>query len=319
MPPGGWRSETSMDRNAPARRGSTGESASGYLFAASAFLIWGISPIYWKQLHAVPALEIVTHRVVWSPLILLPVLLRQNRLGELIATLKDPRALLVLLASTVLVSVNWLIFIWAITHDHVLQTSIGYYITPLINVLLGMVFLRERLRSLQTAAILLATAGVLYLAVDYGRVPWIALGLAFTFGLYGLVHKMMSVSPITGMTVEMLLLCCPAAAYLVYLHTAGTGAFLHSGVWIDLMLVCTGALTAIPLLLFNVGTKRLHLSTVGFLQYIVPNCLFLLSVFIFHEPISRAQMWTLCMIWLALGCYSTDSVLYYRWVGNRSR
>lgn len=308
-----------MKRGVPTTPGRSGESASGFLYTAAAFLIWGLSPVYWKQLASVPSLEIIMHRVVWSPLILLPVLFRQRRTGELVSSLKTTRTLLNLLVTTILVSGNWLIFIWAINNGHVLQTSIGYYITPLINVLLGMVFLKERLRPLQIAALALAAAAVLYLTVDYGSVPWIALALGFSFGLYGMLHKVMPVTPITGLTVEMLLLWLPATGYLVYADAVGAGAFLHAGAWIDMLLVATTLFTAFPLLLFNIGAKRLHLSTVGFLQYIAPSCYFLLAVFVFHEPVSRAQIWAFCMIWLALGCYSTDSVLYYRWVVGRFR
>ncbi|MEN6485849.1 MAG: EamA family transporter RarD, partial [Syntrophobacteraceae bacterium] len=160
---------------------------------------------------------------------------------------------------------------------------------------------------------------VLYLTVDYGSVPWIALALGFSFGLYGMLHKVMPVTPITGLTVEMLLLWLPATGYLVHADAVGAGAFLHAGARIDMLLVATTMFTAFPLLLFNIGAKRLYLSTVGFLQYIAPSCYFLLAVFAFHEPVSRAQIWAFCMIWLALGCYSTDSVLYYRWVAGRFR
>ncbi len=288
------------------------KSSFGALYAGAAFFIWGICPIFWEQLHSVPALEIVTHRVVWSPLFLLPVLFRQKRWGEVSATFRQPRAVLVLLLTTVLISANWLIFIWAINNGYVLQTSIGYYMTPLVNVLLGMVFLRERLRPLQVAALVLAGAGVLYVTLDYGRFPWIALSLGFTFGFYGLVHKLVAVSSITGLTMEMLLLCVPAVGYLVQLNAAGAGAFLHMGTRIDLLLLATILFTAFPLLLFTMGVKAIHMSTLGFLQYFTPSCYFLLGVFYFHEPVSQAQIWTFVLIWIALFFYSTDSILYYR-------
>lgn len=257
------------------------------------------------------------HRVVWSPLVLLPVLLWQRRWDELVKTVTVPRAVLALLFTTVLISVNWLVFIWAINHDQVLQTSIGYYITPLINVLLGMVFLRERLRLLQVAALALACAGVLYLTIDYGKFPWIAIALGFSFGCYGLVRKLVPVSSITGLMLEMLLLCGPAAAYLFYLYAEGTGAFPRAGLRIDLLLVATSVFTALPLLLFTLGARRLHLSTLGFLQYIAPSCYFLLAVFLFREPVSKAQILTFVLIWLALCCYSTDSALYHRLMARR--
>lgn len=294
------------------------ESSAGAVYAASAFLIWGISPIYWRELHAVPALEIVMHRIIWSPLILLPVLILQKRWGELATTLREPRALLALILTTFLISGNWLVFIWAINHEHVVETSIGYFITPLINVFLGVIFLGERLRPLQAVALGLAVAGVLYLTWDYGRVPWIALTLAFAFGFYSLVHKVVAVSSVTGLTLEMLLLCGPAIVYLLYLNGEGIGSFLHAGIKIDLLLVATSLFTALPLLLFTRGTKRLHLSTLGFLQYIAPSCYLLLAVFFFHEPVSRTQIWTFSLVWLALCCYSMDSLLYFRWVTRKT-
>ena len=294
------------------------ESSAGVFFAATAFVIWGISPIYWKQLHEVPAFEIVMHRVVWSPLLLLPVLAWQNRWGECAATFKSLKSVLSLLLTTVLISANWLIFIWALNHEHVLETSIGYYITPLVNVLLGMIFLRERLRRLQAAALFLAAAAVIYLTCDYGSFPWIALTLAFSFGFYGLVHKVVAISPVSGLAAEMLLLCGPAAAYLICLNGEGTGSFLHRGLGTDLLLVATALFTALPLLLFILGTKRLHLSTVGFLQYIAPSGYFLLGAFYYHEPVSRAQVWAFCLIWTALGLYSADSILFYRLAARRA-
>lgn len=302
--------------NAPDRQNRHSQSLTGGFCAAAAFLIWGISPIYWKQLLCVPSLEIVMHRVVWSPLFLLPALAVQKRWGELAATFKKPGAVLGLLLTTVLISVNWLIFIWAINNEHVLETSIGYYITPLVNVLLGMIFLRERLRPLQTAALVLAAGAVFYLALDYGRFPWIALSLGFTFGLYGLFHKIMAVSSITGLVVEMLLLGGPALGYLIYLDVLGSGAFPHAGIRIDLLLMATMIFTAFPLFLFTLGTRRIHLSTLGFLQYIAPSGYFLLAVFYYHEPVSSPQIWTFFTIWAALCCYSTDSVLFYRWAGR---
>jgi len=303
--------------NVPGKQDGPRQSLKGGICATAAFLIWGISPIYWKQLIAVPSLEIVMHRVVWAPLVLLPVLVTEKRWGELAATLKQPGALLGLLFTTLLISTNWLIFIWAINNEHVLETSIGYYTTPLINVFLGMIFLRERLRPLQAAALALAAGAVIYLTLDYGRFPWIALSLSFTFGLYGLIHKTMAVGSITGLTVEMLLLSGPAFVYLVYLDKLGTGTFLHAGIRTDVLLAATSLFTALPLFIFIIGTRRLHLSTLGFIQYIAPSCYFLLAVFYYHEPVSSPQIRTFFLIWVALSCYSADSVLFYRKMGRR--
>lgn len=288
------------------------QSFAGVAYAVSAFLIWGVSPIYWKTLKAVPALEIIMHRVVWSFLFLILVVMVQNRWQELRQALTHPRSLAWLTLSTLFISVNWLIFIWAVNNDYVLQTSLGYYINPLVSVVLGMIFLRERLRILQLAAVLTAAAGVFYLTIDYGRFPWIALSLAFSFGFYGLIRKVVAVGSLIGLTVETLLLSGPALAYLAYLDHTGVGAFGRVGAGVDLLLMATALFTGLPLLFFALGTRRLHLSTVGFLQYIAPSCFFLLAVFVYREPISTAQIWTFALIWVALGCYSTDSILHYR-------
>jgi len=288
------------------------QSSEGLICGASAFLIWGISPVYWRTLHDVPAFEILMHRVVWSFLFLIPLVLLQRRWNELKSVLRRPRALLILMATTLLVACNWLIFIWAINNGYVLQTSLGYYINPLLSVLLGMIFLRERLRPLQVLAVLLAAAGVLYMTLKLGLLPWIALSLALSFGLYGLVRKVAPVSPLVGLTIETLMLTPPALAYLTYLDQVGAGAFIRLGLRMDLLLMASALVTALPLLLFNLGAKQLHLSTVGFLQYIVPSCFFLFAVFVFHEPISSAQVWTFILIWGALAIYSTDSVIFYK-------
>jgi chloramphenicol-sensitive protein RarD len=303
---------------APGRQSQPRESLTGGIFAAAAFLIWGMSPIYWKQLLTVPSLEIVAHRIVWSPLFLIPVMFAQKRWGEFAAAFRKPGTILGLLVTTLLISANWLIFIWAVNNEHVLETSIGYYITPLVNVLMGMIFLRERLRPLQAAALILAAGSVFYLTLDYGRFPWIALSLGFSFSLYGLIRKIMAVSSITGLMVEMVLPGAPALAYLVCLDAAGTGAFLHTGTRIDLLLPATILCTSFPLFLFTFGTRRLHLSTLGFLQYITPSGYFLLAVFYYHEPVSPPQIWTFFSIWVALCFYSTDSVLFYRLMSKRS-
>jgi chloramphenicol-sensitive protein RarD len=288
------------------------DSLVGVTCAALSFLIWGMGPIYWKALGDVPSLEIICHRVVWSLLFLLPILFFSNQWREAVSTFKKPRTLLVLLATTILLTSNWLIFIWAINHDYVLQTSLGYYINPLINVLLGVVFLKERLRPLQLAAVLLAAGSVLFLTLQYGAFPWVALLLALTFGFYGLIRKVAPVRAAAGLSLEMFLACWPAAAYLVYLDAIDAGSLFHVSRTIDLLFIGTALVTAIPLLFFNLGAKLLNLSTLGFLQYIAPSCFFLLAVFIYHEPISTGQVGAFVVIWVALVSYSVDSLVYYR-------
>jgi len=285
---------------------------SGVVCASSAFLIWGLSPLYWKVLHNIPAFEIIMHRVIWSFLFLLIILIFHRHWNELTAVIKKPRTILILLLTTVLLGFNWFIYIWAVNNEHILQASLGYFINPLINVLLGMVFLRERFRRLQTVSLVLAGIAVLYLTFYHGEFPWIALSLAFAFGFYGLIRKVAPVSSLVGLFIEMLFLSGPALAYILFLNSKGIGALFHISTKIDLFLMGTAFLTAFPLLLFTLGTRRLNLSTVGFLQYIAPSCMFLLGVFFYNEPISNTQIFAFVLIWTALFIYSTDAARYYR-------
>jgi chloramphenicol-sensitive protein RarD len=287
----------------------------GVGYAASAFLIWGISPIYWKALRAVPALEIILHRMVWSFFFLVPLIIIMRRWQEFIDTLKNHRTLLILLFTALIIGGNWLLYIWAVNNDNLLQASLGYYINPLVNVVLGMVFLKERLRAPQILSVVLATAGVLYLTIYYGEFPWIALTLAVSFGLYGLIRKVAPVGSLVGLAVETLLLSIPALVYLFYLDSQGRGSIFRVSLKLDLLLMGCALVTAIPLLFFTLGARRLYLSTIGLLQYIAPSCMFILAVFLFHEPFSSAQVVTFIFIWTALAIYSTDSVRYYRGKG----
>jgi chloramphenicol-sensitive protein RarD len=297
---------------------SSQESLLGVLNASTAFLIWGLSPIYYKILKAIPAFEILMHRIVWSFLFLVLLIWFQGQWHKLKVALTTRRTLMILGSTTVIVAGNWFTFIWAITHDQILQTSLGYYINPLVNVLLGMVFLKERLRFPQIIAVLLAGIGVFYLTAHYGKLPWIALILAFSFGFYGLIRKIAPVGALVGLTVETLLLSLPALGYLFYLDSTGSGTFLRMSPKIDLILMCAALVTAIPLLFFTTGARMLHLSTVGILQYIAPSCTFLLAVFIYNEPFRMVQLWTFVLIWSALIIYSTDSLRFYQ-LSKRTR
>jgi chloramphenicol-sensitive protein RarD len=294
---------------------SRSDTAWGVVYAALAFLIWGISPIYWKALQAVPALEIVLHRMVWSFFFLVPIIIIMRRWQEFVDVFKNHRILLILLITSLIVGGNWLLYIWAVNNDCLLQASLGYYINPLINVVLGTVFLKERLRRTQILSVLLAFAGVLYLTVSYGEFPWIALLLALSFGFYGLIRKVAPVGALVGLTVETLLLSIPALIYLVYLDSRGIGSIFRVSLKLSLMLMGCALVTAVPLLLFTLGARRLYLSTLGLLQYIAPSCMFILAVFLFREPFSSDQVVTFIFIWTALAIYSSDSVRYYR--GNR--
>jgi chloramphenicol-sensitive protein RarD len=287
-------------------------TVSGVAYAASAFLIWGISPIYWKALRVVPALEIILHRIVWSFFFLVPIVIIMRRWKEFIDVLKNRRTLLILLVSALILCGNWLLYIWAVNSDYLLQASLGYYINPLVNVVLGMAFLKERLRPPQMLSVLMAFTGVLYLTVSYGEFPWIALILALSFGLYGLIRKVAPVGALVGLTVETLLLFIPALIYLFYLDSRGAGTIFRVSLKLTLLLMGCALVTAIPLLLFTLGARRIYLSNLGLLQYIAPSCMFILAVFLYREPFSSAQVVTFIFIWTALAIYSADSVRYYR-------
>lgn len=286
--------------------------------AGTAFLIWGLSPLYWKLLAGLPPWEIILHRIVWSLVVLLPLTVVSGRLDELRRILTRPRLLWPLAVTALLVAANWLLYIWAVNSGHVLQASLGYYINPLVNVLLGAVFLGERLRTRQRWAVALATVGVSIQAVQVGQIPWISLALAFSFGFYGLLRKRAAVGALTGLTVEALLLTIPALAGLVWLEQAGRGAFGHQSAATDLLLAGTALVTALPLLLFNLGARRIHLATVGILQYIAPSGMFLLAVGLYQEPVSPAQWATFALIWTALALYSGDGLVAARNPSGRS-
>jgi len=285
---------------------------SGVLFAASAFLIWGLSPVYWKALSAVSPLEIVMHRIVWSFAFLMVIIFLLRQWRELASALTNRRTLPVLATSALLVALNWLIYIWAVNNGYLLQASLGYYINPLVNVVLGMTFLHERLRRPQITAVLLAAAGVIYLTVQYGQFPWISLALAFSFGLYGLIRKVAPVSSLVGLTVETMLMSVPALAYLVLLGARHSGSIFRGDLRMDLLLMATALMTAVPLLLFTAGARRITLSTLGLMQYLAPSGMFLLAVLYYREPFTSAQLWTFVMIWTALAIYSADSLKIYR-------
>ncbi len=284
----------------------------GIFYSAAAFLIWGLSPAYWKAMQAVPAIEIVSHRVVWSFVFLLALTLVQHRWAEFVSALGSPRTLLTLSVTTLLVSGNWLLYIWAVNAGYLLQASLGYYINPLVNVLLGVLFLKERLRRPQAIAVFLALAAVAYRTFSFGQFPWIALTLGVSFGVYGLIRKVAPVGSLVGLTVETMLLTPIAAAGLVYFEIQGAAALFHSGAILELLLLGTGVFTAVPLLFFNLGARRINLSTVGLLQYIAPSCMFLMAVLLYGEPFTVPQLLTFALIWAALAIYSIDSVRSYR-------
>lgn len=304
-----------MNNNPPAQHR---QPAAGALFAFFAFLIWGLSPIYWKALHGVGAFEIILHRILWSFAFLMPLVWVGRQWEEFKQAIKSPKMLSILMITSLLVGANWLIYIWAVNNGRVLQASLGYYINPLVNIVLGMLFLRERLRRAQAVAVVLAGLGVLNLTFRYGVFPWVSLALAFSFGFYGLVRKVAAVGALVGLTVETLLLTVPAGIWVFHLHHIQSGTFLHAGIKTDLLLLGTGILTATPLLLFNLGARRITLASLGFIQYTAPTGMLLLGVTMFGEPFTRIQAVTFGLIWAALAIYSWDTVRVHRKrAGNR--
>ncbi|MCB0343827.1 MAG: EamA family transporter RarD [Bdellovibrionales bacterium] len=285
-------------------------SGRGIWIAASAFILWGMLPVYWKALAGVGAGEILGHRMVWSAVCCVLLVLRKGSLGRILNALSEPRVLLLALVCALLVGGNWLTYIWAVNASLVLETSLGYFINPLVCVLLGCVFLGERMRPVQLAAVAIAAAGVLYLALSYGRFPWVALVLAFSFGFYGLFRKTAKLESLDGLTAETLLLLLPALIYLAGLEIDGSGSFLNGDWSTKLLLIGAGPATATPLLLFAAGARMLPLTTVGLLQYIAPSLQFLLAVFVYNEPFTQAHLVTFSAIWLAILLYSTESWLF---------
>lgn len=288
------------------------ETGKGVLYATGAFFIWGLFPLYWKPLHAVPALQILCHRIVWSAVFVAIVLLVQRNWRWLGDSLRDGARLRVFALSSLLLSFNWLIYIWAVNENRVVEASLGYFINPLVNVLLGVVFLRERMRPWQWAAIGLAFVGVAYLTLSYGRLPWIALTLALSFGFYGLIRKTAALESVQGLTIETGLMFLPAFGYLTYLGAHGSGAFGQGGVQTTLLLGCAGFVTAIPLILFAYGARRVQLTTLGVLQYVAPTLQFLLGVIVYGESFTQARVIGFCLIWTALLLYSIEGVITQR-------
>jgi len=263
-------------------------------------------------LSAVPPLQVVAHRIVWSVLFLWIIIALRGTWRDLRDAFRNTRALLLLTASALLIATNWLVFIIAVGHAQVIQSSLGYFMTPFISVLLGVIFLQERLRRIQLISLLLAAMGVVLLTLQYGRFPWVALVLALTFGSYGLFRKIVSVDSLTGLTVETLLLGPAALGYLIYLSLQGNSAVPSVGLQTSSLLALAGVVTAVPLLLFASAARRLRLATIGFLQYITPTLHFLLAVLLYKEPFTKAHLTSFLFIWGGLCCYSYDA-----WRGMR--
>ena len=288
--------------------GSTDSSKGGVPLGLAAYAIWGFMPLYFKLLASVQPTEIVAHRILWSVLLLGLLATVLRRWGAIRAALGTGKVLFTLVVTACLIAVNWLVYIYAIVSGHVLEGSLGYYLNPLVNVLLGVVLLKERLTRAQVFACLLAAAGVAVLAAGAGAGLWISLTLALSFASYGFLRKVAPVDALEGLWVETLILAPLALLWVVYLLGQGTAGFAHQGLGIDLLLILGGAVTALPLLLFTAAAKRLPYSTLGFLQYIAPSIQFLLAVLVFHEPFGAAKALCFAAIWAALAIFSVEAI-----------
>lgn len=284
----------------------------GILYGVGAYALWGFFPIYWKFLHAVPALQVIGHRIGWSFLMLAAYILAAGQWREFRATAFKARTVGIYAAAGVLLSINWLIYVWGVNQGFIVETSLGYFINPLLSVLLGVFFLRERLRPVQWVPVGLAAVGVGYLTFVYGRPPWIALSLAFSFGFYGFVKKLSPLGSLYGLTLETGIVFPLAVAYLAFVGFTGTGAFLHNGAQVDLFLVGAGLVTTIPLLLFASAAKQIPLTVVGLLQYIAPTLQFLIGVLVYKEPFDMAHFAGFAIVWVALVIFAVESYLANR-------
>ncbi len=279
---------------------------SGLWSGVAAYSIWGLVPLYWKLLKHVPAIQVLGHRIVWSLAVLLILVAALRRRGPSALSLSRPVVGLYAIAAA-LIAANWFLYIYAVNAGFIVETSLGYYITPLVNVLFGVVVFHERMRPAQWVAIAIATAGVVQLTFAYGALPWIAFGLAASFGSYGLAKKKAPLDPIEGLTLETAILAPVAILYLVVLHLTGEGAFLRTGATSDALMIGGGLVTTVPLLLFAAAVRTVPLSVIGILQYIGPTLQFLLGVFVYDEPFSRTQLVGFSIVWIALAIYAGDS------------
>mgnify|MGYP000224031336 CR=1 FL=1 len=284
----------------------------GFMQAIGAFFIWGLFPLYWKLLQSVPATQIVAHRIAWSFVILFIVILLTKRSKELMVGVRNKTTVGIYALAAVLVSINWVVYVWAVNAGFVVETSLGYFINPLVSVLLGVVFLKERLRKLQWVAVGSAFCGVLYLALVYGQVPWIALTLGISFGFYGLVKKKAPLGAISGLTVETGVLFLPALGFLLYSEWQGVGSFAHSGPLDIGLLIGAGLITTVPLLLFASATKNVPLSLVGIFQYIAPTMHLMFGLFVFKETFTFHQFVGYGFVWLAVLLFIVDGIRRYR-------
>lgn len=284
----------------------------GVLYGVGAYILWGFFPIYWKFLHEVPALQVIGHRIVWSFVLLMVYIFLTRQWSEFRAVAFKPKTIGMYSIAAILLSFNWLIYVWGVNAGFIVETSLGYFINPLLSVTLGVVFLRERLRPIQWIPVGLATIGVIYLTFVYGHLPWIALSLAFTFGFYGFVKKLSPLGSLYGLTLETGVLFPLALIYIAIVGFNGSGAFLHNGTLVDTLLIGASFVTTIPLLMFASAAKQIPLTVVGLLQYIAPTLQFLIGVFLYKESFDFKHFIGFAVVWVALIIFAVESYIANR-------
>lgn len=291
----------------------------GVLFALAAYVIWGLAPIYFKTIAHVPAFEILAHRIIWAFLLVWVLIITTGRMQRVVAAFKRPALLARLAIAAVLIGFNWLLFIWAVANDMILQASLGYYINPLFNVVIGMVFFAERLRRLQMLAVGLALLGVIIQIITFGSIPWVALALALSFATYGAIRKKLPFDSLTGLWLEILLLLPFILLWFMFYAHSDTSNLLTNGWQLNALLIMAGVITTVPLLFFTGAAQRIRYSTLGFFQYLAPTLMFLLAVGVYGEAFSLDKVVTFAFIWLALAVYSIDAVRTHRQVIRAAR
>ncbi|MGA1866886.1 MAG: EamA family transporter RarD [Thermoplasmatota archaeon] len=279
---------------------------SGFLFALSAFIMWGVLPIYWKLLRAASPLEILSHRIVWSFIFVMLILYFRGNIHLRKGLRRED--LLLLLVTSLLVGGNWLVYVYAVNSDRIIEASMGYYINPLISIFLGMLILKEKLGRLKVIALVLAICGVLYITIDYGRLPYIALSLASLFAVYGLLKKISRVDPMKALGVEVMFLSPLALMFILFNGATGEGSFIDGGLVMTLLFIFAGVMTTLPLYWFAEATRRIDLSSVGFMQYIAPSIMLLIGVLVFGEEFTTAYLVSFGLIWIALGLYTLSMI-----------
>lgn len=284
----------------------------GILNGIAAYALWGFFPIYWKFLHKVPALQVIGHRIGWSFVLLIIIIFATRQWHDFRVAALTRNVIGIYAIASVLLTVNWLVYVWGVNSGFIVETSLGYFINPLLSVLLGVLFLRERLRPAQWIPVAIAAVGVIYLTVVYGRLPWIALTLAFSFGFYGFVKKLAPLGSLYGLTLETGIVFPVAVIYLLIVEFSGTGAFIHESAATTMLLIGAGAVTTIPLLMFASAAKQIPLSVVGLLQYIAPTIQFLIGIFIYQEPFDRSHLIGFGIVWVALIIFWVENFLAHR-------